>query len=162
MACLRIHGRFRSETNAQRSVLPFGAGTPETGHGPAASASSPYRHGYRDTPRFPSGLSARGQMDHRDSTAAGRHGGQDSTDAAGIAGRSDSDRLHCLVEYRQSPSGAHIGTAAGDGYAVGPGASRGRMVRQMLTESLLLSILGGSAGIALTIATLKFMPRFIP
>ena len=101
-------------------------------------------------------------MDHRDSTAAGRHGWQDSTDAAGIAGRSDSDRLHCLVEYRQSPSGAHIGTAAGDGYAVGPGASRGRMVRQMLTESLLLSILGGSAGIALAIATLKFMPRFIP
>ncbi|HYL73997.1 MAG TPA: ABC transporter permease [Bryobacteraceae bacterium] len=42
------------------------------------------------------------------------------------------------------------------------GASRGRMVRQMLTESLLLSILGGSAGIALAVATLKFMPRFIP
>jgi predicted permease len=42
------------------------------------------------------------------------------------------------------------------------GASRSRIVRQMLTESLLLSILGGSAGIALAVATLKFMPRFIP
>ena len=42
------------------------------------------------------------------------------------------------------------------------GASRGRIVRQMLTESLLLSTLGGSSGIVLAIAMLKSMPRFIP
>jgi predicted permease len=42
------------------------------------------------------------------------------------------------------------------------GASRGRIVRQMLTESLLLSSMGGSAGVALAVAMLNFMPRFIP
>jgi predicted permease len=42
------------------------------------------------------------------------------------------------------------------------GASRGRIVRQMLTESLLLSVLGGAAGIALAVGALRFMMRFIP
>ena len=42
------------------------------------------------------------------------------------------------------------------------GASRGRIVRQMLTESVLLSTMGGSAGIAVAVAMLRFLPRFIP
>jgi len=42
------------------------------------------------------------------------------------------------------------------------GASRGRMVRQMLTESMLLSLMGGVAGIATAAGTLGFILRFVP
>jgi predicted permease len=42
------------------------------------------------------------------------------------------------------------------------GASRGRMVRQMLTESMLLSLIGGAAGIATAVVTLRFILRFVP
>jgi predicted permease len=42
------------------------------------------------------------------------------------------------------------------------GASRGRMVRQMLTESMLLSLIGGAAGIATAVGALAFILRFVP
>jgi predicted permease len=42
------------------------------------------------------------------------------------------------------------------------GASRGRVVRQMLTESMLLSLIGGAAGIASAVGTLGFILRFVP
>jgi predicted permease len=42
------------------------------------------------------------------------------------------------------------------------GASRGRLVRQMLTESMLLSMIGGVAGIATAVGTLGFIRRFVP
>src|SRR5580692_10138607 len=42
------------------------------------------------------------------------------------------------------------------------GATRGRMVRQMLTESMLLSLIGGAAGIATAVATLGFILRSVP
>ena len=42
------------------------------------------------------------------------------------------------------------------------GASRGRVVRQLLLEALLLAIGGGMLGILLSILLLKIAPRFIP
>src|SRR6185503_19897439 len=42
------------------------------------------------------------------------------------------------------------------------GASRGRMVRQMLTESMLLSLIGGVAGVATAVGTLGFILCFVP
>jgi predicted permease len=42
------------------------------------------------------------------------------------------------------------------------GASRGRIVRQMLTESMLLSLMGGGAGIAVGFAAFGLMLRFVP
>src|SRR4029453_16136931 len=40
------------------------------------------------------------------------------------------------------------------------GASNRRLVRQLLTESILLSALGGFAGIALAFGALRILPRF--
>src|SRR5690349_5329190 len=42
------------------------------------------------------------------------------------------------------------------------GASRGRLVRQVVTESMLLSLIGGAAGVAAAVGTLSFIVRFVP
>jgi macrolide transport system ATP-binding/permease protein len=42
------------------------------------------------------------------------------------------------------------------------GASRGRLVRQLLTESLLLALLGGAAGLLVTQWTAGLVPKFLP
>jgi putative ABC transport system permease protein len=42
------------------------------------------------------------------------------------------------------------------------GATHGRMIRQMLTESMLLSVIGGAAGVLTTVGTIGFLLRLVP
>ncbi len=42
------------------------------------------------------------------------------------------------------------------------GASRGRIVQQMLTESMVLSLIGGAAGVVTAVTTLGVLLRFVP
>jgi predicted permease len=42
------------------------------------------------------------------------------------------------------------------------GASGGRMIRQILTESMLLSVIGGAAGVLTTVGTLGLILRLVP
>jgi predicted permease len=42
------------------------------------------------------------------------------------------------------------------------GATRSRMIRQMLTESMLLSVVGGTAGVLTAFSALGFISRFVP
>jgi hypothetical protein len=104
-------------------------------------------------------LPVAGAMDHRDSTIAGNVGGRCSAHAAGVAGRGHPDCLHRLrlVEHCQSSAGARVGRQQEMALRVALGASGGRVVRQMLTKSMLLALIGGAAGVATAVGTLDFI-----
>lgn len=42
------------------------------------------------------------------------------------------------------------------------GARRGRLIRQVITEGALLSVLGGGAGLALSLAGMQILANLVP
>ena len=61
----------------------------------------------------------------------------------------------CLRQHRQPAAGARHGAPRADRDPAGAGRDRKRLIRQSLTESIVLSVLGGVAGLAVAYLGVK-------
>ena len=113
--------------------------------------------------QFPDDYPRRKCMEGAAGAAEGERGRQRSPVVDIAAGRGGLGAADRLCECGESAAGAGQRERTRDGRSPGArGRARMRLVRQLLTESLLLSLLGGMAGLAILFCTRGFLLQMVP